>query len=89
MKPNPANFEPWKDPNGGEWIRMKNGIFKDVTWRPVDMKMEEDNPDGSANMSFTCEFFGEVPERYATFEKTATAIVMTILQEMMEAHNEQ
>lgn len=85
MKPNPANFESWKDPNGGEWIKMKNGIFKDVVWRPVDMSMDEDNDD---KLSFTCEFFGDVPERVATFEKTATAVVQDILQAMID-ENEQ
>ena len=77
MKPNPANYTSWTDPAGGEWIKMKNGIFKDVVWRPTDMSMDEDN-----KVSFTCEFFGEVPERFATFEKSATAVIASIVQDM-------
>ena len=84
MKPNPQNYEPWKDPNGGEWIRVKSGYFKDVVWRPVDMKMGEENEDGSAPLNFQCEFFGDVPEKFAAFEKVATAIVKDIIMSMME-----
>ena len=80
MKPNPKNFDSWTDPNGGEWIRMKNGIYEGVCWRPVDMELSEDN-----QVTFQCEFFGEVPTPYKLFEKTATAVVHDILQGMMNA----
>ena len=81
MKPNPGNYESWKDPEGGEWIKMKNGIFRDIVWRPVDMKMDEANGN---KISFTCEFFGEIPQRMDTFEKSATAVIQDILTALME-----
>lgn len=87
MKPNPANYESWSDPAGGQWIKVKNGFFKDTVWRPVDMTMGEENEDGSAPLNFTCEFFGPVPEKIAAFEKIATAIIRDIIQSMVDADN--
>ena len=84
MKPNPQNYEPWIDPNGGEWIRVKSGYFKDVVWRPTDMSFGEEAADGTAPLSFQCEFFGKVPEKAVAFEKVATSIVRDILTVMVE-----
>lgn len=39
---NPKLFEPWNDPEGGEWIKIVSGKFDGVIWRPVDMDMNED-----------------------------------------------
>ena len=78
MKANPANFEGWQDPDGGEWIRIKAGQYKDVVWRPVDLNLGEDN-----QVTYQCEFFGNVIEDKA-FGKMANSIVHSILQEMMD-----
>jgi hypothetical protein len=74
MKPNPKNFEAFIDPEGGEWIKIKNGKFKDIVWRPVDMKMESDD-----QMVFSTEFLGPVPEDINTFEKLSGSIIKEIL----------
>ena len=39
---NPANYEAWIDPEGGEWIRLKHGACEGVVWRPADMEINED-----------------------------------------------
>ena len=48
---NPAIFEAWQDPEGGEWIRLKTGAFEGVTWRPANMEMDGDR------VKFAAEFF--------------------------------
>ena len=40
---NPANYEGWIDPNGGQWIKLKHGACAGVIWRPVDMQMDEND----------------------------------------------
>jgi len=82
MKANPANFEGWTDPNGGEWIRIKAGQYSDVVFRPADMSIDE-----QGKVSYKIEFFGEVVEAKA-FDKMANSIISSILYEMMEAHND-
>jgi|DEB0MinimDraft_4_1074332.scaffolds.fasta_scaffold08750_4 hypothetical protein len=83
MKPNPKNFEPFKDPNGGEWIKIKNGKFKNTIWRPVDMKLEND--DGF--LTFTTEFLGDVPEDINSFEKLSGSIIRDIITETVNNEN--
>ena len=83
MKANPKNFEGWKDPNGGEWIRIKAGQYADVVFRPAEMELGEDG-----EVKYKIEFFGEVVEAKA-FDKMANSIVSSILYEMMESHNDQ
>lgn len=78
MKANPANFEPFIDPDGGEWIRIKVGLYKDTLWRPVDMSIDENN-----NVSYKIEFLGKTVEAKA-FDKMANNIIQTILLTMME-----
>lgn len=79
MKPNPKNFEAFIDPDGGEWIKMKSGKYKDIVWRPTDVKMDEENADGSGNLSFEAEFLGPQPEDFDTFEKIAGQVIVDIL----------
>lgn len=88
MKPNPKNFEPFIDPNGGEWIRVKQGKFKDVVWRPVDMKVE-DTTDGTGDgiINFTTEFLGDPPKDFNQFEKVSGAILKDILSEYVDNEN--
>ena len=79
MKANPANFEGWQDPDGGEWIRIKVGQYRDTIFRPVDMSLDEND-----QVSYKIEFFGEIVEAKA-FDKMANSIVQSILQEMMSS----
>lgn len=86
MKPNPKIFEAFIDPNGGEWIRMKSGKYKDVVWRPTDIKVD-DHPDGNGDglLNFEAEFLGQAPEDFNTFEKVAGSVITDILRESIEA----
>ena len=88
MKPNPKNFEPFIDPNGGEWIKIKQGKFKDVVWRPVDMKVDDTTDDsGDGILNFTTEFLGDVPKDFEQFEKVSGAIITDILREYVDNEN--
>ena len=78
MKANPANFEGWTDPNGGEWIRIKAGQYSDVVFRPADMNVDE-----QGKVTYKIEFFGDVIEAKA-FDKMANSIVSSILYEMID-----
>jgi hypothetical protein len=82
MKPNPKNYEAFIDPAGGQWIRMKNGKYKDTVWRPADMKVEN-HPDNSEDgiLTFQAEFLGEPPKDFNHFEKVAGTILTDILRE--------
>jgi len=86
MKPNPKNFEAFIDPNGGEWIKMKSGKYKDVIWRPADIKVE-DHPSGNGDgiLNFEAEFLGEAPKDFEMFEKVAGSVITSILRESIEA----
>ena len=89
MKPNPKNFEAFIDPDGGEWIKMKNGKYKDVIWRPVDMKVE-DHPDRSDDglLNFETEFLGAIPEDFEGFEKVAGSVISDILKGMANENSD-
>ena len=76
MKPNPKNFEAVIDPEGGEWIRVKTGKFKDVIWRPSDLKLEDDKG------TFQAEFLSPPPDDGTLFEKVSTEIIKDILRGM-------
>ena len=79
MKPNPKNFEAFIDPEGGEWIKVKTGKFKDTIWRPIEMKMETED-----QLSFTSEFLTPPPSDGVLFEKVATEIIKDIIRGMMD-----
>lgn len=83
MKPNPKNFESFIDPEGGQWIRIKQGKFKDTVWRPADMKMEEDD-----RVTFQAEFLGEAPEDVEMFEKVSTEIIKDIILGMANENSD-
>ena len=78
MKANPKNFSGWTDPNGGEWIKVNVGIFKDTVFRPADMEIDE-----SGKVSYNIEFFGDAVEAVA-FDKMANSIVQSILYEVID-----
>ena len=77
MKPNPKNFEAFIDPDGGEWIKIKQGKYKDTIWRPAEMAM-----DGDDRITFQAEFLTPPPEDGAMFEKTAVQMIQDIFKEM-------
>lgn len=83
MKANPGNYEGWIDPNGGEWIRVKVGQFKDTIFRPANMSLGDND-----QINYQIEFFGEAVNAKA-FDKMANSIVSSILYEMMDKDNEQ
>lgn len=89
MKPNPKNFEPFIDPNGGEWIKIKTGKFKNTVWRPAEMKMGDTHDDGSGDLQFQAEFLGEAPQDINTFEKLAGTIISDILSEYVSELKEE
>ena len=82
MKPNPKNFKPFFDPKGGEWIKITTGKFKDVVWRPVDIKLEEDN-----KLSFSAEFLSPAPEDMKVFEQLAGSIIPDSIKEAFVNEN--
>ena len=82
---NPALFEGWLDPEGGQWIRIKTGTFAGVVWRPVDLDMDE-----SGKVSFRVESFEgpdsvPMPEEgthdATRFEKVCGSCIKDILTE--------
>ena len=83
MKANPKNFEGWSDPEGGEWIRVTAGYFKDTVFRPANMEIDE-----AGKVTYQIEFFGEVVEAKA-FDKMANSIVQSILYEVVEDASQQ
>ena len=88
---NPKLFEPFVDPDKGEWIRIVRGTYEGVIWRPVDMEVGEENEDGSANLNFKVELL-EAPEipkvdpLDVQFEKVCGKIIMDIVEETVEQH---
>lgn len=80
-----TEFESWKDPEGGEWIRITSGNYDGVIWRPVAISISDDNEN---KINYTVEFFTgpgiKVPSKLDTFfEPTAGAIVKEIMMEMI------
>lgn len=77
---NPKVFEGFTDHEGGEWIRFKSGIYKDVCWRPYEIMMEEEN------MTYKIEFLqGEgfvTPKDEDThFQKVCGETLLSMLTE--------
>lgn len=87
MKPNPKNFEPFIDPEGGQWIRIKQGKFKDTIWRPVDMKVEDDEKE-EGRVTFQAEFLGEAPKDIEMFAKVSGEIIKDILVGMVNENSD-
>ena len=77
MKPNPKNYEAFIDPNGGEWIRVKNGLFKDVIWRPADIAFSDDN-----QITFQAEFLNGVVTD-PMFETISGSIIRDIIEKAL------
>lgn len=81
MKPNPKNFEPFYDPEGGEWIRIKTGKYKDTIWRPSEMKMTEED----TQIRYDLEFLSPIPEGadQKVFAKIASEVINDIFTGMV------
>ena len=78
---NPKVFEGFTDPEGGEWIRFKSVVYKDVCWRPHDMEMTEQD-----QLTYKIEFLDGpgfvVPKEGDThFEKVCGQVLIDMLAE--------
>lgn len=81
MKPNPKNYEGYVDPAGGEWIKIKNGMYKGCIWRPADMKLVNDK---TGEVTYRIELLGGDMKTWNTrakkvFFKMADSIISDIL----------
>lgn len=78
---NPANFESFIDPNGGEWIRLKHPeSVRNIVWRPFNIHITE-----SGAFGFEVEFFdgpgvGQISESNS---KDLQNVVNTIMTDML------
>ena len=89
MKLNPKIFEGWRDPAGGEWIRIKSGVYENVVWRPHDIKF----PDDDNRMTFEVEYFdgpgfAKPLETDNHFSEVCGSIIVQILEEAMKDHED-
>lgn len=79
---NPAIFEPFIDPDGGEWIRVKTGTYENVVWRPVDMQFDE-KEEGKLNFRIEMlegENLPKVDENDKQFETVCGKIIVDIFE---------
>lgn len=81
MKPNPKNYEGFVDPAGGEWIRIKIGMYKDTVWRPAEMKLVNEE---TGQVTYRVELLGDDITKWnqrakKVFLKMADAIVSEII----------
>lgn len=89
MKPNPKNFKPFVDPDGGEWIEITGASkYKGVIWRPTNMEMGDTLDDGSADFKYeieelTLEGQSSVAED-KQFQELCSAMILDILQETID-----
>ena len=81
MKPNPKNYEGFVDPEGGEWIKVKTGMYKGAIWRPADMKLVNEEtgevsygviPEGSVVVS------GSLPSKDQKYSLYCAVIVKKV-----------
>lgn len=79
-KVNRSHYESFTDPDGGHWIAMVAGKYEGTIWRPIEMKMDEEE---EGKLHFTCEFLGDPVEDYM-FERVAGWIINDHLAVMME-----
>jgi len=90
---NPKIFEPFIDPDKGEWIRIKTGTYENVVWRPVDMTVGDETTDGGVKIDFKIEFlegpnFKQVEENDKQFETVCGKIIYDIFEEMAAMNDE-
>jgi hypothetical protein len=81
MKPNPKNYEGYVDPEGGEWIKIKTGMYKGAIWRPAEMKLVNEQ---TGEVSYQVELLGGDMKTWNTrakkvFLKMADSIISDIL----------
>lgn len=77
---NPANYTPFVDGDGGEWIRFTGTQFKGVVWRPTDIDMTDDGQISFALETLEGEGFPVVSaEDWQAFGKTAGSILTEVL----------
>lgn len=84
-KPNPKNFKPFIDPDGGEWIEITGASkYKGVIWRPFNIEFASDNPDGSGNLQYEMEQLTtegqELVIEEDAFQKLASDVIVDIIR---------
>lgn len=93
---NPANYAPFVDAEGGEWIRFTGTRFKGVVWRPSELFMKENGDFGFQVEVFEQQGFPEVTEEeWNDFGSCCGSIISEIiaqetaeLQEIAEAQTQ-
>jgi hypothetical protein len=84
-KPNPKNFKPFVDPDGGEWIQVTGASkYAGVTWRPINIEMKDD--DGTLAYEIE-QLTGEGTESViqdSKFQELASAVILDILQNSLD-----
>lgn len=92
-KVNPKIFEPYIDPEKGEWIRFVSGTYKDVVWRPVDIMIGEETVDGSGvDVNYKVEIlegpeFPTVDINDSQFEKICGKVIYDLFEAMAANEN--
>lgn len=82
-KPNPKNFKPFIDPDGGEWIEITGASkYKGVIWRPFDIEMKEDDMLQFEMEQLTAEGQTSVVGD-KKFQELAGKVILDILQESL------
>ena len=83
-KPNPKNFKPFIDPDGGEWIEITGASkYKGVIWRPFDIEMKEDDVLQFEMEQLTAEGQKSVIEE-EKFQELAGQVILDILQQSIQ-----
>jgi len=84
MKPNPKNFKPFIDPDGGQWIQVTGASkFAGIIWRPNNIEMKDDDTLAYEIEQFSIEGIDSVIED-VKFQELCSTMIMDILQETIE-----
>ena len=81
--PNPKNFKPFIDPDGGQWIQITGASkYKGVVWRPVDIEMTEEDDKLQFEIEFlTMEGTESLYMHDENFHKLAGDVILDIINE--------
>lgn len=81
--PNPKNFKPFIDPDGGQWIQITGASkYQGVIWRPVDIEMSEEDDKLKFEMEFlTMEGTQSMYMQDEKFHKLAGDVILDIINE--------
>ena len=81
--PNPKNFSPFVDPDGGQWIQITGASkYKGVVWRPVDIEMSEEDDKLKFEIEFlTIKGTESMYMHDENFHKLAGDVILDIINE--------